>query len=125
MADKVRSGLDETLRPLSPDIAALAAEVSKRIQQDVSIQQPFIAGLFDDAPDRLGVLIVMPVSVGGNTVTILSANSLVRVRNRLLFAYVYTPNVPPEAVRTLVSVARAWTDAIQAANAATSTDQPR
>jgi hypothetical protein len=120
LATGVRTGLDENLRKLKPDLATVASDLEKRIQVAVEIQQPTVIGVFDDAADRIGILQVMPVVIGGITSPILSANTIIRVRSRILFAYVYAMNAQPESVSGLASVARSWTDAIIAANAKSS-----
>jgi hypothetical protein len=116
MAKKLRTGLGDALARSEPDIAAAVAEIGKRIGSDVRTQGSQALGIFDDRANRIGILLATPYTFDGTPISILAANTLIRVRGRLLFAYVYTRHLEPEAVTRLASDARSWTDAIFTAN---------
>ena len=116
LANKVRTGLGEVLKRSEQDIGAAVAEIGKRMKGDVVLQGVTAVGLFDDRPDRIGILLTTTYTFNGAVIPVLSANTLVRVRGRILFAYMYTRNLEPEGVTEVASIARSWTDAIVAAN---------
>jgi hypothetical protein len=116
MANKVRAGLGGALQRNEAQIAAAVADVGKRMKSDSSWQGSGAIGVFDDRSNRIGILLVNMYSFDGSPTPILSASTLVRVHERLLFAYVYSRDFDPKKATGLTSLARSWTDAIWAAN---------
>jgi hypothetical protein len=51
-------------------------------------------------------------------VPVAAANELIRVRERLVFAYIYTRRVQRERIEEIAAAGRVWIDAIMEANAA-------
>jgi len=107
---------------LNSTAQASAEEVINKLKalqnsKDISIQTPTPLGPILQSTDAYGFLMIVPVSSGGETVKILGASILMRVRNRLLFAYVYGAD-DESSLKWIRATAEEWSHEILAANPA-------
>ena len=116
LADRLRTGLGDAIRRNEGEMAAAVSDFGKQVGGNLVLQDRASVGVFDDAPGRIGVLIAARYSINSATVSVLIANTILRVRDRLLFAYMYTWNLQPDGMAALTTRARAWTDSIFEAN---------
>jgi hypothetical protein len=74
-------------------------------------------GTFFSRTDAYGVGLMLPVSAQGTTVKMAAGVLILRVRNRLLYGYLYTVYKDEDSVKWIAKSTSDWADAIQAANA--------
>lgn len=101
---------------------ASAEEVINKLKavqnlKDISIEKPIPLGRILQTTDVYGFLMIQPVSSGGTTVRTLGASILIRVRNRLIFAYVYGSD-DESSLKWIRATAEEWSHEILAANSA-------
>jgi hypothetical protein len=82
--------------------------------KDISIGKPTPLGTIFQTTDTYGFLMTVPVSSGGATVRMVAASILIRVRNRLVFAYVYGSD--EESSKWIPATAEEWSRQILGAN---------
>lgn len=85
--------------------------------KDISLDKTIPLGAFLQTTDRYGFLLLQPVSSGGTTVRTIGASILLRVRNRLIFAYVYGSD-DESSLKWVQATAEEWSREILAANSA-------
>jgi hypothetical protein len=82
----------------------------------ISFDKPVQLGSFFSKQDAFGLGMIMPVSSKGSTTTMVGGIILLRVKNRMLFAYLYATYKDQETVRWVRKTSEGWADAILAAN---------
>lgn len=93
-------------------LADLGVEAGK-----VVIDKPTQLGTIFLKPNASGFAMLMPMTVDGKTVTMVGGINVVRVHNRLLFAYLYTRYDDKASIEWITKTSESWTDAILNANA--------
>lgn len=101
-------------------VQASLEEVINRLKaientKDISMGKPIPLGTSFQTTDAYGSLMILPVSPRGTTVRILGASILIRVRSRLIFAYVYAPD-DESSLKWIQATAQEWSHQILAAN---------
>ena len=82
----------------------------------ITLDKPVQLGQLFSMPDAYGFGMIMPVSAKGATTKMVMVMSVMRVRNRLLFAYFYSVFKDPGTVQSIRDTTEQWTRAILAAN---------
>lgn len=83
---------------------------------DVAIDKPIQLGAFFSKPDAFCFGSIFPVSAGASSAKMISSVIALRVRNRLLYAYIYAPYAGDDSVRWVRDTSEEWADAILKAN---------
>lgn len=107
---------------LNSTAQASAEEVINKLKalqnsKDISVEKPIPLGTALQTTDAYGFLMIQPVSSGGVTVRTIGASMLIRVRNRLIFAYVYGSD-DESSLKWIQATAEKWSHEILAANTA-------
>ncbi|HVU47472.1 MAG TPA: hypothetical protein VHD85_15170 [Terracidiphilus sp.] len=82
----------------------------------VSLDKPVQLGALFSKQDACGFGVIMPVSAKGTTVKMAAGIMVLRVQQRLVFAYLYTEYKDDTSVQWMGKTAEAWADSILAAN---------
>lgn len=67
-------------------------------------------------PNAYGFCMVMPMASNGKTVNLVAGTALLRVKNRMLYAYLYREYEDKASVDWVVKTTETWADAILKAN---------
>lgn len=97
--------LNHRLKALNGDSAAT-----------VSLDKPVLLGVLFSKPDACGFGVIMPVSAKGTTIKMAAGIVVMRVQQRLVYAYIYTEYKDEASVQWVRKTAETWADAILAAN---------
>ena len=105
---------------LNSTLQASTQEVVNRLKamqnsKDVSFEKPIPLGTILQTTDAYGFLMVQPLSSGETITRVLGATVLIRVRNRLIFAYLYGPD-DEDSLKWIQATAEEWCHKILAAN---------
>jgi hypothetical protein len=107
------SKLDEIVRSTSEELSSRFQAIYK--SKDISIDQPTPLGALFQIPDAYAFAMIVPVSSEGATVRTIGTSVLLRVRNRLLFAYIYG-SADETSLKWIQTTAEQWTHETLAAN---------
>ncbi len=95
-------------------------EINRNLKQleskEVSVDKPTPLGTLFQTSDAYAFAILAPVSSGGTTSRIINASVLLRVRDRLIFAYVYGSSDDENSLKWVEKTAEQWTNGILIAN---------
>ncbi|HNX05314.1 MAG TPA: hypothetical protein PKI32_07410, partial [Opitutales bacterium] len=83
---------------------------------EVSVSAPKNLGTVFDKPDNYGTILVCRVQGGGRDMTVAIGIGFIRVKNRLIFMYLYEEYKNEDSILRLKRSLEAWTDATLAAN---------
>jgi hypothetical protein len=81
-----------------------------------SLDKPVSLGCLFSKQDAYGFGMLMSVTMHGTTTNMINASALVRVKNRLVFAYVYVIYRDQESLQWARKAVEDWADAILMAN---------
>ncbi|HTV14351.1 MAG TPA: hypothetical protein VME68_06530 [Acidobacteriaceae bacterium] len=98
-------------QPVNERLKALNAKAAW-----VTLEKPVQLGNWFTKTDAVGYGIAEPVKSAGETVNMAGGIAVVRVNERLLFAYFYEPIVDDTTIDTVRTTTEHWVDAILAAN---------
>ena len=82
----------------------------------VSLGKPIQLGCLFSKPDAYGFGMVVPVEMGGQKSTMVGGAALVRIKQRLLFVYLYAEYKNEETIKWIRRETEAWANAILKAN---------
>jgi hypothetical protein len=82
----------------------------------VNLEKPVQLGVLFSKPDACGFAAVMPVSAKGNNMKMVAGVIVLRVQERLIYAYLYTRYNDEESMQWIRKTAEGWADSILAAN---------
>jgi hypothetical protein len=82
----------------------------------ISLDKPVQLGCFFSKPDAYGTGIIMQVTKNENTTNVVTGIIFLRVKNRMLFAYLYSVYKDQETVKWVRKTTEDWADAILKAN---------
>jgi hypothetical protein len=82
----------------------------------VTMDKPAQLGQFFSRPDAYGLGLILPVSAQGKTVKVGAGVAILRVQNRLIYAYLYSIYKDEDSVKWVRKATSDWADAILAAN---------
>jgi hypothetical protein len=82
----------------------------------VNFDKPVQLGLLFSKPDACGFGAIMPASVKGVAVKLAVGMTVLRVQERLIYAYLYIQYKDEDSVQWVHKTAEAWADSILAAN---------
>jgi len=83
---------------------------------EVALDKPVQLGAFFSKPDAYCFGMITPVSYGGSSNNMVSAVIILRVQNRLLYAYVNARYEGDDSIRWVRNISARWTDAILKVN---------
>jgi len=81
-----------------------------------TVDKPTQLGTMFSKPNASGFAMLMPMAVNDKTVTLVAATLAVRVRNRILFAYLYTQYKDKASVDWITKTSESWVDSILKSN---------
>jgi hypothetical protein len=84
--------------------------------ENVTMEKPAMLGTFFNKTDAVGMGAVMAINANGKTVKMTMGMTVLRVRERILFAYLYAPYVDESSVTWVRTTSEKWADAILKAN---------
>jgi hypothetical protein len=119
LADSVGQQFSAVLDSSTKDVEEELNRRMKTLNLDdpkISFDKPVQLGSFFSKQDAYGLGMIMPVSSKGSTTTMVGGIILLRVKNRMLFAYLYATYKDQETVRWVRKTSEGWADAILAAN---------
>lgn len=82
----------------------------------VTLDKPQQLGSIFSKPNAFGFAMVMPMASNGKSVNMVSGTALLRVKNRMIYAYLYTQYQDKSSVDWIVKTTESWADAILKAN---------
>lgn len=82
----------------------------------LTVDKPTQLGTLFSKPNASGFAMLMPMALNDKTVTLVAATLAVRVRNRVLFAYLYTQYKDKTSVDWITKTSESWVDAILKSN---------
>ncbi|MBB5061482.1 hypothetical protein HDF16_006218 [Granulicella aggregans] len=103
------------------DLKPLQDELNHKLKalgsaNEVALDKPVQLGAFFTRPDAYCFGMISPISSGESSINMVTAVIVLRVQNRLLYAYVSARYAGDESVRWTRSTSEQWTDAILKAN---------
>lgn len=106
---------------LSSSIKDLETEMDLKLKSlgqnaNVKFDQPIPLGAFFNKPDEVGLGMVMTVNVDGAAVKMAGCVAILRVKNRLVNAYLFIPYVDESSVKWLHTTGEQWADNFLKAN---------
>jgi hypothetical protein len=82
----------------------------------LTVDKPTQLGTMFSKPNASGFAMLMPMAANGKTVTLVSATLVVRVRSRLLFAYLYIQYEDKASIDWITKTSEFWADSILKSN---------
>jgi hypothetical protein len=82
----------------------------------VSIGKPLMLGTLFSKPDEYGFGMITEYAMSGNNVKVVAGCAMLRVKNRLLFAYLYAEYKDEDTIKWIRKTTEEWSDAILKAN---------
>jgi hypothetical protein len=122
--DKIVLGMKQQLADsskLNQTAQQTSEEVSSKLKQldqskDVSVDEPTPLGTLLQTSDAYAFAMLAPVSSGGVTTRAINASVLLRVGDRLIFAYIYGSSDDEKSLKWIEKTAEEWTNEILTAN---------
>jgi len=107
---------------LNQTVQATSEEISRKLKQldpskDVSIDKPTPLGTLFETSNAYAFALLQGVSSGGATIRAINASLLLRVRDRLIFAYIYGNGDDEKSLKWIEKMTQQWADEILTANA--------
>ncbi|HEY2860603.1 MAG TPA: hypothetical protein VGJ21_19445 [Terracidiphilus sp.] len=82
----------------------------------ITLDKPLMLGTLFAKPDAGGYGEILPLAVNGATIKMAAGVTILRVRQRILFIYLYAPYKDETSVDWIRATGEKWVDAILAAN---------
>jgi hypothetical protein len=82
----------------------------------ITIDKPLPLGRLYGKQDVAGFGMIVPVNVNGEVKKVAVVSALIRVRDRVLFLYTYSPYTDEDSVKWASATSEKWADAVLAAN---------
>ncbi len=108
------SALNQTVKTTSEEISSKLKQLDP--SKDLSIDKPTPLGALFQTSDSYAFAMLVPVSSGGVTVREINATVLMRVRDRLIFAYIYGSGDDEKSLIWIEKTAGQWASDILTAN---------
>jgi hypothetical protein len=115
VAEQFGANLDTLLKDEEADLNRRLKAVNSGAAA-INLDKPTPLGSLFSKPDASGFAMIVPVSTKGTTTRMVMGLSVLRVQNRLLFAYLYSAYKDDESVQWVRRTSEQWADAILAAN---------
>jgi hypothetical protein len=106
--------LNQITQTTSEEIRRKLKAIDK--SKDLAIEQPAPLGTLFQSPDAYAFAMISPVTSGGVSVRMINASVLLRVRNRLVFAYLYAGSDDETSLKWIENTAEDWARKILATN---------
>jgi hypothetical protein len=114
VAGQFGASLDGTLKDQQDEVNRRLKELGSA--KSVTIDKAVPLGAFFKKPDATSYGMIMPVTVDSKTVKLAMDMIVVRVRQRLLFLYIYNEYKDESSIQWLRTTGEQWADAILKAN---------
>lgn len=107
---------------LDADVKQYQVELNQRMKDlnlekaKVGLNKPIALGRFFSEQDAYGLGMMMPVKADGTTTRIVAGIVLLRIKNRLVFGYLYSVYKDEETLSWVRKSSEEWADAILKAN---------
>jgi len=108
------STLNQTVQTTSEEISSKLKQLDS--SKDVSIDKPTPLGTLFQTSDAYASAMLAPVSSGGVRMRTINASVLLRVRDRLIFAYIYGSSDDENSLKWIGKMAEQWANEILTAN---------
>jgi hypothetical protein len=108
------STLNQTVQTTSEEISSKLKQLGQ--SKDVSMDKPTPLGTLFQTSDAYASAMLAPVSSGGVTTRAINASVLLRVRDRLIFAYIYGSGDDDKSLKWIEKTAEQWANEILTAN---------
>jgi hypothetical protein len=82
----------------------------------VTLDKPIQLGALFSKPNACGFGIIQPISAAGTSVKMVAGVTLLRVQNRLLYAFLYSAYKDEDSIQWVRKTSEQWADAILKAN---------
>ena len=118
---EVTDGLKEAFGDvMSSSMKEAEDEIKRRMKSldldEVSLGKPIQLGCLFSKQDAYGFAMVVPVAMGGQNMKMACGAVLMRVKQRLLFVYLYAEYKNDETIKWIRKATEDWADAILKAN---------
>ena len=119
--EQIVQALDTSLGKVAAEQAGDAMdEINLRLKQlggkPIEVGQPVMLGGFFRQPDAAGYGMLIAIKHEDENVTMATGMAAVRIKQRLLFAYIFRKYESPETVALVGKDLRSWADSILAKN---------
>jgi hypothetical protein len=116
----VKAKLGDT-KEMNQIIQPTGEELNRKLKaiddsKDVSLDQPSNLGTIFQSPNVYAFAMIVPVTSAGTTKRVINASVLLRVRDRLVFAYIYASGGDQTSLQWTQQTASAWAQQILASN---------
>jgi hypothetical protein len=108
------STLNQTVQTTSEEIRFKLKQLDP--SKDVFIDKPAPLGTLFQTSDSYAFAMLAPVSSGGVTIRAINASVLLRVRDRLIFAYIYGSSDDEKSLKWIEKTTEQWANEILTAN---------
>ena len=82
----------------------------------MTLDKPMQLGVFFSKPNACSFGIIQQISAVGSSVKMVAGITILRVQNRLLYAYIYSAYKDEDSVQWVRKTSEQWADAILKAN---------
>ncbi|HWE87113.1 MAG TPA: hypothetical protein VG267_19360 [Terracidiphilus sp.] len=82
----------------------------------ITLDKPLQLGVFFSKPDSVGFGAIMPLSAAGTTVKMIVGMTILRVQDRLIYAYIYANYKDDDSIQWVRKTSEQWADSILKAN---------
>jgi hypothetical protein len=118
--EKFLQGIDPNYFDDAKRVGDLQEEMNVRLKsldaKSIEMGRPKLLGVVFQKPDAYGTVMLMAYKSDGVTVTMASGLAALRVRQRLVFAYLFRNYESPETVKWLGKSLETWGDSILTRN---------
>jgi len=108
------STLNQTVQTASQEVSSKLKKLNQ--SKDISIDKPAPLGTLFQTSDAYAFAMLASVSSGGVTTRAINASVLLRVRERLIFAYIYGSTDDEDSLKWIEKTAEQWVNEILTAN---------
>ncbi len=120
IGSKVRGQLGDSTE-MNRTVQASSEDLSRKLKaidqsRDIALGQVTPLGVLFQKQNVFAFAMVLPVSSEGTTIRVINVSVLVRVRNRGLFAYIYSTGTDQGSLNWAQQTAQAWAQQILDAN---------
>jgi hypothetical protein len=115
MAKQLGETIDSSLSK-SQDEANHKLKEGRGLSESLTIDKPVQLGQFFSKPDAIGFGMITPVTFATTSKKMVTGMNILRVQNRLIYAFVYAAYKDDDTVQWVRKTSEAWADAILKAN---------
>jgi hypothetical protein len=116
MATQFGADLNASLRNQQDELNHKLKAITDGGAANIALEKPVQLGVLFSKPDACSFGMVMSVSSKGETLKVVEAITLMRVQERVIYAYLNTQYKDEDSVHWIAKAAESWADAILNAN---------